>query len=373
MKKIFLYVFFIHLLSWGWGQQAFQGLELGAEFFTGKTFLHSPSMRFTIPDRPWGITAEAMYQCLGGHYWHEMYGYPRFGVQFTYKSFGNDPILGHALGLVPQIDLPINRNRLGSLWFRFGFGADIITKPFDRITNYDNNAIGTHLNNLTYLGFLWESPLSPSWRLRLGGTFSHTSNGAVIMPNLGLNTADFRLGVVYNTDPKVEKQSFSYKQLPLEKRIILNLRFGLGAEQFKSPGGPTYPVYIVAAYASRQLNRASKINLGLEWNHYPANTAFNQAIDINPDSVPPQFQASRVSMNLGHELMFGQVGFQVNLFMYVDHPFEGDGWFGNKLGPVIYLYKPYEPGRRFNVFISGFMKSHGFVADYVELSAGVCF
>jgi hypothetical protein len=71
--------------------------------------------------------------------------------------------------------------------------------------------------------------------------------------------------------------------------------------------------------------------------------------------------------------MFGQVSFLVSIFMYVDHPFEGGGWFGNKLGPRIYLFKPHESGRRHNIFIGGYMKSHGTVADYIELSAGFCF
>lgn len=354
-------------------QNKLSGLQIGAEYFGGKTFLHSPDMRFTIPDRPWGIAIESMFQTQGGYYWHEMYGYPRIGLQAVFKSFGNDDTLGHAIGLVPQIDLPLLRSKIGDLWFRFGFGADIITKPYDRISNFENNAIGTHLNNMTHLGFIWESPLAKHWRLRLGGTFTHTSNGAVIMPNLGLNTADWRVGLVYQKDPKAEKQQFAYKQLAHSPKIIWNLRFGLGAEQFKAPDGPTYPVYIVSAFASYYVSRGSKLNLGLEWNYYPANRAFNVNIDAPPESIIPQFKPSRVSMNFGHELMFGQVGFLVSLFMYIDHPFEGDGWFGNKLGPVIYLHKPYEQGRRRNMFIAGFMKSHGFVADYVELSAGICF
>lgn len=348
-------------------------LELGAEYFGGKTYLHSPDMRFVIPDRPWGISAEAMFQTQGNRYWHEMYGNPRIGLQVVFKSFGNDSILGHAIGLVPLIDLPVLRTQIGNCWFRFGFGADFITKPYDRITNYNNNAIGTYLNNMTYLGFIWETPLSSKWRVRLGATFTHTSNGAVIMPNLGLNTADWRIGLVYKQDPTAEKQTVSYQKTPLERKVIWNLRFGVGAEQFKVPDGPTYPVYIVSVFASHQIGRGSKLNLGLEWNYYPANHAFNLNLGIPPEDITAQFKASRVSVNMGHELMFGQVGFLVSLFMYVDHPFEGDGWYGNKLGPVFYLKKPHEKGRRRNVFIAGMMKSHGFVADYIEAVIGYSF
>ncbi len=373
MKLPLILFSLVFIFQSSYGQKGLSGLQIGAEYFGGKTLLHSPSMRFTIPDRPWGITVEAMVQTRGNQYWQQMYGYPRFGLQFTYKSFGNDPILGHAIGLVPQIDLPILRKGVGNCWFRFGFGADVITKPFDRVNNYNNNAIGSYINNMTYLGFLWESPLSARWALRLGGTLTHTSNGAVVMPNLGLNSVDWRIGIVYNTDPQAEKTDFAYKQLPLEKKIIFNLSYGLGSEQFKTPNGPSYPVYILAAFASRQFSRSSKLNLGLEWNYYPANAAFNQSIDIPREEVIPQFKPSRISMNLGHELMFGRVSFLVALFMYVDHPFEGDGWFGNKLGPTYYFFKPFEPGRRHNIFLAGRLKSHGFTADYVELSMGACF
>lgn len=350
-----------------------QDYLLAAEYYSGTTFLHSPTMRFDIPERSWGMGTELMFQSQGKRYWHEMYGFPRIGFQLGFKDFGNADILGYAIGCVPQIDFPLLRTSIGTTWLRFGFGADIITKPYDRVSNYDNNAIGTYLNNMTHLGFLWESSISPHWALRLGATLTHTSNGAVIMPNLGINTAEARFGLIYHATPPKERVTTTYKHIPKERKIIGNFRLGLGAEQFKTPDGPTYPVYVAEAFASYQVSRGSKLNLGLEWNYYPANAAFNQNQDIPPDDITPQFEPSRVSLNLGHELMFGQVSFLVSIFMYVDHPFEGGGWFGNKLGPRIYLFKPYESGRRNNIFIGGYMKSHGTVADYIELSAGFCF
>jgi hypothetical protein len=193
------------------------------------------------------------------------------------------------------------------------------------------------------------------------------------MPNLGLNTAEWRIGLIYKQEPEAEKRNITFRQMPLEKKILFNVNFGLGSEQFKSPDGPTFPVYIVAAFASYQVSRSSKINLGLEWNYYPANQAFNTNLDIPPGEVSPQFKPSRTSAVLGHELMFGKIGFQVALFMYVDYPFQGDGWFGNKLGPIYYFYKPYEKGRRRNIFLSGNLKSHGTIADYVAINLGFTF
>lgn len=361
--------FFIGIISVGKSQN----LQFASEFFGSKTFLHSPSMRFVIPEKPWGLSLEVNYQTKGDEAWSKYLRNPRIGLNAVFKDFGNAPILGYAYGLVPFADFPLMQEDKFKLWFRFAFGVDIITKSYDRLTNYDNNAIGTVINNLTYLGLIAEYQFHDHWGLRFGGSFMHTSNGAIIMPNLGLNTADWRIGLYYQPSKSPHQKNYSKSKTPFNNKILWNFRVGQGSEEFKVPDGPNYPVYVLAAFVSRQISPVNKLNVGLEWNYYPANQAFNVSIGVPLDEVSPQFQPGRLAATFGHELLLGHVGFAVTLFMYVDHPFEGSGWFGNKLGPILYLYDPNEIGRRKNVFIAGLMKSHGSVADYIEVTMGVSF
>jgi hypothetical protein len=372
MNRLTCCLLFLLLPLAGFSQNiSLEGLQFGVEGLRGTTFLHSPNMRFSIPDQPWGLDLEAMCQTQGSRAWHQVFNYPRFGIGLKFRSFGNDPILGYTLGLVPQIDFPLKRNQHWSLWWRFGFGASFITRPYDRFDNPTNTAIGSRFNNLTILGAFGEWHLNPRFRLRLGGVLTHTSNGGVKMPNLGINTGKLLLGLVYRVDTLDARRSSELRFRPFQQQIVWNVRAGLGGEQLIAAHGPSYPIYILQLYASRFLGRGSKLNLGMEYNYYSSLDAFNRNLD--PDVIPNNFDPSRFSLTLGHELVFGQVSFLVSMFMYVDHPFEGGQWWGNKLGPMIYLHDPSEPGRRRNIFIAGYLKSHTYIADYVELSLGMSF
>ncbi|NQV03738.1 MAG: hypothetical protein HQ542_13900, partial [Bacteroidia bacterium] len=92
-------------------------------------------------------------QTYGKREWERAFAYPLIGVTCWYSSLGNSPDLGHAIALMPFINFPLYRHNDFFIGFRFAIGAGYLTKRFDRIENYKNTAIGTHLNAAVNLMF----------------------------------------------------------------------------------------------------------------------------------------------------------------------------------------------------------------------------
>lgn len=147
---------------------------------------------------------------------HAAYRNPYFGVGFHVGNF-NDERLGNPFSLYFLY---------GSEFFRFtkwlswngelNLGYSSNWNHYDRFTNQDNVAIGgsnnIHVCLATYLRFL----LSDHWDLRLGANFTHYSNGALKMPNRGMNMLDpfLSLGYRINEDRDTPRPSFKSTRRP---------------------------------------------------------------------------------------------------------------------------------------------------------------
>jgi hypothetical protein len=368
-RSLFLLLFILPLF--GSAQIDFtQGLMVGGDLFYGKFLRHSPKQVFPDPDPITGFSIEVIKQTRGREYWQALHGFPRFGFAFKRKDFGLDSVLGHAYALYPQLDIFIVKTPRFHILTRMGFGLCLIDKSYDRENNTLNTSIGSRLNNFTTFGLSAEYVLSPKLLFRLGGNLTHTSNGHVREPNLGLNTAALRFGFDYTIKPVEETFEFDYSPFQVYKKPVVGVRLGLGLKETKVPDGPIYSVYIISAFVSHNISGRSKVIGGFE-------ASFDQSVrdfGLNQD-IPAgneNFRPWRYSAFGAHEFVFGRVGFLTQLFFYIDPPFEGKNFLGVKLGPNIYLLKPHKTDR-FNVYFGTYLKAHYTVAEYIEATLGVTF
>lgn len=371
-KKYLVLSAFVFLANCIVGQsnRALSGLQIGGEYFTGKLLYHRPTlMNFPVYTPVRGVFLEVGKQTDGSKYWHKANGYPYAGWRMVVQDFGNRDVLGKAYGIQPFGDFFIFRTRHISSYFRYAMGLDWITRPYDRQTNTENTAIGSHLNNLTTLSLGTEIRLDAHFRLRVSGSFVHTSNARVWYPNLGLNTMVVQAGLHYQFQPVGEYYSFPYDSTTHYKKIMLNMRVGLAVKEEKVAGGPQYPVYIFSAFVSKMVSRKNKVMVGWEIFSDQAIKGFVVNQDIPSEQYPPFL---RQNVYIGHEFIFGQVGLITQVFLYVDRPFEGKNYFGIKLGPQWYFFKP-QNSPRINVFSGIYLKTHYAVADYPEMTLGVSF
>lgn len=354
-----------------WAQSPlWDGISIAGDVYRGKTLKHRPSsMPFEIPKSATAFSIEFTKQTDGTKYWHELHGNPRIGCQFFSQRFGNDAILGRLHTLVPYIDFPLLRKPFASVYIKLSYGLAFLDTPYNRLSNQQNTAIGSYINNLTSMSLLGEIPLSSKLNLRIGGTLTHTSNAKLHVPNLGLNAAKLRLGLSYEVQPPKSAEAFDYSNYPVYKKPVVNFRFAMAFQEAKVADGPLYPVYISSVFASYMYVRKAKVLLGWEGSWERSNQEFNINQEI-PDGIAQPWL--RQSAYLGNEFMLGRLGLMTQVFFYLDKPSRESEGFGFKLGPNVYLFKPHEQ-KRGNLFFGIYLKAHKAVADYAELTLGGSF
>jgi hypothetical protein len=121
------------------------------------------------------------------------------GVGVVYQSFHESRYLGNPISvyLFQGAKLLTFNPRL-SFNYEWDFGLSFGWKPYDRLTNINNIAIGSPVNAYMNLNFYLNYKLSPQVDLISGASVTHFSNGNTKYPNAGLNTIGVRVGLVYN-------------------------------------------------------------------------------------------------------------------------------------------------------------------------------
>ncbi|MEO1450231.1 MAG: acyloxyacyl hydrolase, partial [Bacteroidota bacterium] len=177
------------------------GSQVAVEFQQGNTLRHRETMVFALPRPARAYSLDIAREMDGSRAWHRRYGYPRVGFSAWMQDFGNQAVLGRSWSIHPFIDFNIWTIRDFRFRFRLAYGLTWIDQIHHPDTNPENNAIGSHINNVTSLGLLAEYWIAQRLIIRSGATLSHNSNGRLSVPNLGLNTAKLRVGVGYMLRP----------------------------------------------------------------------------------------------------------------------------------------------------------------------------
>ena len=227
------------------------------------------------------IEASIYQSTFGRSHWEPVYNYPYIGVTFYHANFGfnfeHNPEVGEALGSVfavyPFINYPLNPNEDSQLTFKLGAGLGYLTKCFDNFDNYQNFAIGSHLNAAVNLSFEYRQRLTPRLMSVASFGLTHFSNGSTKLPNYGLNTFSGALGLAYylrpprvNLTPTLRPE---YKPFEFDHKhwLSLDLNYGIGFKNVSQTlGGDSthyYHVHDLSAYLLAQFTQHSRAGLGL--------------------------------------------------------------------------------------------------------------
>lgn len=125
-------------------------------------------------------------------FWHRFWDEPMIGVRANYAHIWNS-VAGDRLGLAWTLNGPL----LGHLSWTYSVGLSMYTKPYSVTHDTTNSFIGSPLNCLIDLGFMYELPLSERLTAALTAKLVHSSNGYLYKPNHGLNYLQAELGLRY--------------------------------------------------------------------------------------------------------------------------------------------------------------------------------
>jgi len=293
-------------------------------------------------------------------YWPSLYNFPIYGITFHYNPFGNNDVLGKAFAVYPYLNSWLIKKDNFQLYFKFGGGLAYLTQKFDNQYNPKNVAISTNLNICVNLGLEAEQKISEKISISEGIAITHYSNGAIKIPNTGINLPSAFVSIKYkmfNYIPiniKEEANTFT-------KNKFISLYIAGGIKELYPPCGSKFPAFTFSGGYNIQTSpkRIFNVNLDIFYNLANAETLKRKNIAHNNINI------IRPGISIGHENVFNKTTFNFAVGRYLYAKDDSDGYIYNRVGFKRYLNK--------NIFLNLTLKSHLFVADYVEWGAGFKF
>ncbi len=316
---------------------------------------HFPSFELSISKKTFGAKR-----------WEYMYGYPIVGIAYWYSNLGTSPYLGDAHAIFPYINFPLTPNKSTRLYFRGGVGLGYLTKRFDRIENYKNTAIGSHLNAAVSLSF--ELRIKVVERLHFTGSVSltHFSNGSMKTPNYGINIPSVYAGMAYHlSKPNSYSRSKLLPELyPYEfdgkKWFQLQFGAGLGYKNMNAEIGGNYMVYALYANVLKQISFTSRLGVGFDVSYDATDKKIMETTGGKQlDSFWP---VVKTGGNIAWELMISKVSLVFNVGGYISGKYKTEGGIYEKFAIRYYINN--------SIYTSLTLKAHYARADYITLGVG---
>ena len=318
---------------------------------------HFPAFEVTVEKLTWGR-----------HPWERAYNYPVTGVTFLYSGLGTNPGLGSAYALMPFINFPLYKTKAFTFGFRFALGLGYLTQKFDRLSNYKDIAIGSHINIAINLMLEARYRLSEYFTLTGGISLQHFSNGSLKTPNYGLNVPLINIGLAYK--PVIDNRNISDRFIAptepfsatIRRTVELDAGVALGYKDMTSQLGEYYFVYNLFENTLFRLNRMSKIGMGFDLSY---DQSHKKLLEMNGDTINSIFKIMRPGINAAYELIFGKLCFIINFGVYLSGEEKSDGSFYEK-----YCFQ-YNFSKNF--FAHVLLKVHTIRADYIGWGVGYSF
>lgn len=360
-QKVLLCLLFSVVLGFSQDKEE-QSYTLEASPFYGSVILHNPDITHLITEHPSGVILGFNRKTFGKEEWEQWYNYPDVGASFVYQDMVN-PTLGKNIGLYAHFNFYFFKR---NLQFRIGQGMAYTTNPYDKNTNFRNNAYGSRLLSSTYLMLNFHKEnIVKNLGLKAGISVIHYSNANVKAPNTSTNTLAFNAGLVYSIGPEEEEVYIRREKVKITEpiRYTVALRGGVNESDVINSG--QYGFMVFSGFADKRLGRKSAIQLGTDifFSNFLKELIRFQSISFPENDVTADTDFKRVGLFIGHELFISKLSVTSQLGYYVYYPFDFEGKVYNRMGLKRYF------GDKWFGEIS--LKSHGAAAEAVEFGIGI--
>lgn len=364
IKQFFLFTFLIsHFTSESNAQESKIFLE--PSVYYGRIIKHTTPFP-EIKNNTLTIAIHLTKQPDEKKLWHRLYPVSTFGIGILYSNFGDDKVLGSAIGLLPQLTFSGKKNKKIKFYYTLGTGLSYLNKPYHLLENETNNVIGSVMNVSVYLNFGAEWNLSPKFAIKPSLAFIHYSNGRAKLPNLGYNIPSVSLlGKIFLTNQN--RQVSTDTTPPLNKKFHPEIEIEYGFNQLQTSRGPIYPIYGGKIAATKNLTLKNKLSVGIEYVFDSGIYSFMQLNEIFPEYQ--RWRASRLICFAAHEFLIGHLGLLAQGGFFLNKPFNTGTKFPTKLGIRYNFFTPYFKNHH-NFFCGIYLAAHSFEADYVAVGVG---
>lgn len=193
----------------------------------------------------------------------KLYNNPIYGIGLYSSTFHNDKV-GSPYAIYGFVQTPFGNlnNKKWSFDYRIGLGLSGNFKPYDEDSNPLNLAIGTKNNVFINLGIRSQYTINSKFKAGVGLAFHHFSNGALQLPNKGVNLVPLTLSLTYQPDGLALQRDQELDIEPFSKKILYHINYGVGLKQVKRNLDKRYFKSTLSFYASRHVSHKWRIGVG---------------------------------------------------------------------------------------------------------------
>ncbi|MCT4615702.1 MAG: acyloxyacyl hydrolase [Marinifilaceae bacterium] len=187
------------------------------------------------------------------------------GIAYHQTDLANDTIFGNAKSVFPYISFHMLGNDKINLRFINGLGFSYINRQFDMNKNFENSAIGSHLNAIIHLSLQLDIRLNKFFNLYTSINFNHFSNASLNKPNNGINILSRGIGIKYKRSKNILNRTKPKKYKLLNNRSILVWRNAIVNASLAN--NSKYYITDLAYMYMISLGRISRLGPGVEFNY----------------------------------------------------------------------------------------------------------
>ena len=351
--RISLIFFFIILTMLSHGRahpdSAKPFFAVGLKSHYGFIILHSQSIRPIGKSYPWGVSVDISWHYNSKKSFDNCLCYPRLGIATTYWDFDNPKILGQGLTSVFFVEPFFGGQH------KLNFYAN---NPYHEVNNPTNLSYSTRLSFALMLGANLNFRISCHITMNLSANYNHISNGGMREPNKGINYPNASFGLDYYLHQGSVFRSF--RQSDWKKVIENKYRFFLwlfvtGKQLSGSDELERYPVIGIDSRFSRQVSRINALNLGFE---FMGDGAHKEEIKRSGKTTDHK----KAGILIGNEFLLGKFNFSQQFGIYIYNPYRRDADVFQRYAVDFQFTK--------NIFFGFGLKTHGHVADFLDVRVG---
>lgn len=342
---IIIQFFLIKLNSYS-QQIEHNNLFLESKYQYGMIWKHSPSLQEIIGGNIHVFDISIGKQTFGKKGWQQLYRYPSFGFGYHFTDLGNPEELGQAHALFSYMDIPMLRNKRHRLSYRISLGLAYFEKG--------NLAIGSHINIFIDASVFYKLRLCKHLDLINSLGVTHFSNGAVKMPNLGVNLFTYKIGFHYRF--KTPIQEFIKQDLPeIEKKNSFSVLAAAGVRQIKSDPGKNFNTTSFSVDYLRQINHRHNIGAGIDVFY---DKAMYSILSNDTIKVVPLNDVMRYGTHVSFEAILNKLVFTVQVGTYIFTAYKKDGAIYERVGLKYFITK--------NILANITLKTSKGIAHFIE-------
>ncbi|HEX2975973.1 MAG TPA: acyloxyacyl hydrolase [Bacteroidales bacterium] len=348
MMRIKVFLFIILLLNVN--AYAQDHLAIGARAHYGFIIPHTASIEPLSHTKPYGFEISISRLHTSYNSWNIFRRYNISGLQAGFFNFQNPATVGSAYTVTLFTEPVFRTGKDFYFSVRAGAGMSWQTRIWHYELNPANRFFSTRVSMPLYLSARFNYRITGNAFLTLAGTYNHISNGAVKVPNMGINFPTLSAGFEYYPHSFPELAGFKP-----EKRARMNKRY----IQFQVIGGFKYvweqPCWAYGASVRHvwQIRDFYALNAGGEVIVDGGVKKYLEIHEIEEDH-------KRAAITIGQDFFLGRIYFTQYFGIYVYSPYKAKNA----------VYQKYELSYKISpAFFAGvYLKAHASEADLLGLS-----